>query len=678
MQKNESNGPRGRGRGHRGAVALAILLCGPALLGTAPAQTGTPPPPPAQAATALSEKPLTLREAVQLAVVNNPEVLQQWHTVRAAEGEREAARGGLFPRVDLSVGTGPERRSSVNGGYGRTNGSLTLSQLLYDGFATADDVRRLDHSARVRLFELIAASENVALEAARAYLDVLRYRELVRLAEENFVEHRAVFAQTEQRVKARVARAVDLEQITGRLALAEANLLIETANLHDTTARFQRVVGRLPPRDMPLPPHFVQGVPPDASAALVQTAQHNPSLLAAVENVRAANAALDVRASAYKPRIDLQLRRDQGRNINGVSGGTNATVAEVVLNWNLFNGFADRSRERQFAEQLNAARDARDRACRDTRQVTTIAYNDVVKLREQLEYLQLHESSLAKALTAYRLQFQIGQRSLLDLLDTENERFQARRAVVNAQHELAIAYVRTQAGIGNLLRALEVTGLGSNMDGDLRTWALGNDAAQQCPPETVAMVTVDKDALVQRALLQVMRNPPPQLVAQAQPDAAGPAGTPPAAQSPASAPLAPMPATTPATPRAAPAEPQGQAQTQAQAQVRNALEGWRSAWERRDVAAYLQSYGAAFVPPQGTRATWEKRRQDVLSRATDVSVALTAPEVRVTAPGEASTTFTQTYRSASYQDRVRKTLAWRLVEGRWLIVAETSEPLPAQ
>ncbi|MGV3570177.1 MAG: TolC family outer membrane protein [Ramlibacter sp.] len=657
------------GRRRRSAVALAILLCGPALVATAPAQTGTPPPPPPAIAGALAsaEKPLTLREAVQLAVVNNPEVLQQWHTVRAAENEREAARGGLFPRVDITAGVGPERRTGVNGGYSRGNGSLTLSQLLYDGFASADEVRRLDHAARVRLFELVAASENIALEAARAYLDVLRYRELVRLAEENFVEHRAVFAQTDQRVKARVARAVDLEQITGRLALAEANLLIETANLHDTTARFQRIVGRLPTRNMQLPAHFAQGLPGDVSSALAQTSQSNATVLAAVENVRAAAAALDVRESAYQPRVDLQLRRDQGRNVNGVNGGTNATVAELVLNWNLFNGFADRSRERQFAEQLNAARDARDKACRDTRQTTMIAYNDVVKLREQLEYLQLHESSLARALTAYRLQFQIGQRSLLDLLDTENERFQARRAVVNAQHELAIAYVRTQAGIGNLLRALEVSSLGSRMDADLRSWNAGTDAAQQCPPEAVAMMTIDKDALVQRALQQVMRNPSPQL--QPLPDPAAPG---------ASAPVPPAPASVAIAPAAPPAAAAVQGDAQAQAQVRNALEAWRAAWEKLDVAAYLQSYGAAFAPPQGSRAAWEKRRQDVLSRAADVSIALEAPEVKITAPGEATVSFTQAYKSASYQDRVRKTMGWRLVGGRWVIVSETAEPAPAR
>ncbi|RYY48482.1 MAG: hypothetical protein EOO24_67435, partial [Comamonadaceae bacterium] len=333
-----------------------------------------------------------------------------------------------------------------------------------------------------------------------------------------------------------------------------ANLLIETANLHDTTARFQRIVGRLPPADMPVPPHFAQGMPGDVSSALVQTSQGNAAVLAAVENVRAANAALDVRESAYQPRVDLQLRRDQGRNVSGVNGGTNATVAELVLNWNLFNGFSDRARERQFAEQLNVARDVRDKTCRDTRQTTMIAYNDVVKLREQLEYLRLHESSLAKALTAYRLQFQIGQRSLLDLLDTENERFQASRAVVNAQHELAIAYVRTQAGVGNLLRALEVTSLGTNLDGDLRTWALGNDAAQQCPPEAVAMVTINKDALVQRAMQQVMRNPQPQL--QQAPDATAPAGgTVTSSQAP-SVPVAVAPAPAAAPAAVAPVRPQ--------------------------------------------------------------------------------------------------------------------------
>ncbi|MEJ5992763.1 TolC family outer membrane protein [Ramlibacter sp. PS3R-8] len=645
---NEKDARRRRNGARR---AIALLLCGPVLL--AHAQVAQPP--------------LTLRDAAQQAVLTNPEVLARWHGVRAAEGERDAARGGFFPRVDLSLSAGNERQNDVTGGnYGRGSGSLTLTQLLYDGFATRDEVRRLDHTTRVRLFELISTSESVALEAARAFLDVVRYRDLVQLAEENFIEHRTVYAQTDQRVKAKVARAVDFEQVTGRLALAEANLLIETSNLHDTTARFQRIVGRTPPAQLAVPPHLTQGLPNDATTALVQTSERNAAVLAAIESVRAANAALDVRKDAYAPRIDFRLRRDQGRNVDGLPGGTNANVAEVVLNWNLFNGFADRARERQFAEQANVARDQRDKTCRDLRQTTLIAYNDGVKLREQLEYLLLHESSLDKTLVAYRQQFQIGQRSLLDLLDTENERYQARRSVVNARIDLALAYIRLHAGIGTLLQALDLSRPATRDDQDLRTWAIDGDGAQQCPPEPVAVYTVDKDALVQRAMQQVLRTPAPTLSAALErPDASAAAPVVVAPAAPAAAPVV----VAPAAPAAAPSMDA----------VLSALETWRAAWARRDVDAYLRSYGPAFVAPQGMeRKAWEQRRRAIIGKSSGVSVDLGQPEVAFVAEDRATTRFTQTYRSASYEDRVRKTLEWQRLDGRWVIVSETSEPLAAR
>ncbi|TWO66121.1 TolC family outer membrane protein [Caenimonas sedimenti] len=652
--------PSRTGSRSRSKRALALLVCGSMVLGVAPAQT--PAAAPAQRAapaiaSALNEQPLTLREAAQMAVLKNPEVLARWHTVKSAEGERDAAKGGLYPRVDLSASTGPERRSEVDGRYSRSWATLSLTQLLYDGLATIREVRRLDHATRVRVFELIGTSEGIALEAARAYFDVLRYRELVQLAEENFIEHRTVYTQTDDRVKARVARAVDLEQITGRLALAEANLLIETSNLHDTTARFQRIVGRLPSREMPVPAYLAQGLPTDPATALAKTHELNPFVLAAIENVRAGQAALETRDSAYQPRFDFRVKRDQGRNLEGVAGNSNATVAEIVMNWNLFNGFADRARERQFAEQLNIAKDVRDKTCRDTRQTTTIAYNDIVKLHEQLEYLKAHEGALSKALTAYRLQFQIGQRSLLDLLDTENERFQSRRAVVNAQQDLNIAYVRTQAGIGTLLPALQLARLDTAMDEEIRAWTAGADAAQQCPAEPVTVYAVDKNALVARALQQAARMPMP----------LGPATGPAGPGAATAAPSAPAAVTAQAAPVPAPVAPAATDQA-----VRNALEAWRAAWASQDIATYLQSYAPDFVPPRGTRDAWEKQRRDIIGRASGVSIALEGVTI---APDKDRTTtsFVQVYRSASYQDKVRKTLVWRLIDGRWKIVRETSE-----
>jgi outer membrane protein, adhesin transport system len=652
---------------------VALSAAAACLLGTAsPAQTPTAPPAPGGAAAASAEPAFTLTDAVRRAVEHNPEVLARLNAFRAAEGERDAARGGLLPRVDLSAGYGPERRSLL-GDYGRRSATLTLTQLLFDGYATHGEVQRLDHTARVRLFEFFDATEVLALEAVRAYFDVSRYRELVRLAEQSFVDHRAVYAHTQRRVSGGISRAVDLEQVTGRLALAEANLLTEGANLHDTSARFQRVVGRPPPDDLPIPPRLTRDIPADINAAIARAQSTHPALRAAIESVRASQAALETRNGAYRPRLDLRLRHDQGSNYTGSIGHNRTTSAELVLSWNLFNGFSDQARERQFASQLDVARELRDKTCRDTRQTLIIAYNDVGKLQEQLEHLRTHAAAVEKALTAYRDQFDIGQRTLLDLLDTENELFQARRAVVNGEHDLSIAYARTHQGYGRLLSALDLRSARGADGAEVDNWSSGDDAARACPVEPIVVRRSDREALLQRAVQTAGRmstlNARERAIQQAaivqqEAGAAVPGGA-----------ATPALTTAPAVPGAAPAPPAEAAEPA----VRQALEGWRAAWSARDLAGYLGSYASDFLPADGSpREAWEKRRRQVVGRAGDVQVTLQDVAVTMLGDDRASTTFVQQYRSSSYRDTVSKTLDWRLEGGRWRITSEMQAPLAAR
>ena len=168
----------------RSYVLVTLVAAIGSAYGPALAQPQPSPSAPAAANAAF----LTLRDAAQMAITGNPEVLARWHTIQAAQGERDAARGGLLPRVDLSLAKGREQAGELATGN-RSANSLSLTQLLYDGFATRNEIRRLDHAARVRMFEFFDTSEAIALESVRAYVDVVRYRELVRLAEDNFVEH---------------------------------------------------------------------------------------------------------------------------------------------------------------------------------------------------------------------------------------------------------------------------------------------------------------------------------------------------------------------------------------------------------------------------------------------------------------------------------------------------------
>ena len=108
-------------------------------------------------------------------------------------------------------------------------------------------------------------------------------------------------------------------------------------------------------------------------------------------------------------------------------------------------------------------------------------------------------------------------------------------------------------------------------------------------------------------------------------------------------------------------------------EVKTALEAWRAAWSRRDAEAYVGFYAPAFVPSSGgDREAWRENRKSVMKRALDISVEVTELAVALPDATNATTTFKQTYRSASYRDVVTKTLQWVRVGGRWMINRENS------
>lgn len=286
-------------------------------------------------------------------------------SMSTSKHEQDAARGGYYPRLDLTTDIGREKLQqpdSPTTSLNRRGAALTLNQMIYDGFATRDEVARLAYAKLVRYYEVLDASESTALEeAARAYLDVLRYRELFTLTQDNLAQHDQVFKQIQERVEAGVGRRVDLEQAGGRLALAQSNMLTETSNLHDVSARFLRIVGELPPDEMLAPELLKQGIPSSIEETLKLGYQDSPAFNAAIENVRAAQADARGRQANFQPRVDLRASQDVAYNDSGLAGRSDNQVIELVLNYNLFKGGADRA---QLANTPNGWRSRRSCATR--------------------------------------------------------------------------------------------------------------------------------------------------------------------------------------------------------------------------------------------------------------------------------------------------------------------------
>ncbi|MEP7100201.1 MAG: TolC family outer membrane protein, partial [Burkholderiales bacterium] len=401
-----------------------------------------------------------LRSAVEKAVNTNPEVTARFNAYRASLDAVDVARAGFLPHLDLAASVGRDTERFNNGlpneTLNRRQVGLNLTQLLWDGLGTSSDVARFGHDRLARYFELVDVTEQTALEAARAHYDVQRYRRLVLLAEDNYVQHRYAYLQIQSRFKAGVGRGVDLEQAGARVALAESNLTTEVANLHDVTTRYQRIIGSAPPKDLPTIAMLRAGMPASAGEAMTNAVRPSAAVSASIEALRAARSVTEGRKSVYQPRVEARVRGAVGRNVDSLQDQTRNTTAEIVMNWNLYNGGADQARVRQQANLMSQAADLRDKTCRDTRQTTAIAYNDTKKLVDQLVYLDRNTLAIEKARDAYRQQFDIGQRSLLDLLNAENEVYTARRAYANAEYDLGFAYARVHAAMYQLGATLGV------------------------------------------------------------------------------------------------------------------------------------------------------------------------------------------------------------------------------
>ena len=197
------------------------------------------------ASAAMNVSAADLTSVTKTAIENNPEIQTQWFSFLEATANQKQARAGYLPSLDLNAAYGKGNREfdGDRGWFNQGQAEIALTQVLFDGFRIKSKVEQGDYAALKRYYDLNAGIEQKALEATQAYLDAQRYRELVGLAEGNFANHQRVYNQVLQRTNQGVGNRADLSQITGRLSLAQTNLMTEQANLNDVSARFARIVG---------------------------------------------------------------------------------------------------------------------------------------------------------------------------------------------------------------------------------------------------------------------------------------------------------------------------------------------------------------------------------------------------------------------------------------------------
>jgi len=413
--------------------------------------------------TSASVSAATLQEAVDVTIKTNPDVLAASNEREAVSKEVLQARAGYLPTVDLAIGTGYESTDNTttravshdNVHMNRDEASLNLRQMLFDGMQTKNEVLR--HTARTnsRAYGVFGAAENTGLEAVDAYLNVLRRQRLVDLTTTNLEAHERTHDQIKLRSERGVGRKADMDQSQGRVALARANQIAEQSNLRDAETNYLRVVGdavdSLSDPDSP-----ANLLPKTLDEAINVAIENHPTLKSANADLDSANAQHDTALAVFYPRVDFELGTTANNDLDGVDGHNNDVTAMFRLRYNLLNGGKDKARREETAFLINQAAEIRNNTHRQVEQSVRLSWNALETVNSQMNFFQLHVDSSENSRNAYQQQFSLGQRTLLDLLDSENEVFVARQALVNAQYDQLFAFYRVLNSTGSLLESLHV------------------------------------------------------------------------------------------------------------------------------------------------------------------------------------------------------------------------------
>lgn len=401
-----------------------------------------------------------LEEAVQALVRDNPTILEAAANRRALDFELEQARGLYRPQIDLTTRVGPEWSTLGPDAADEPRlvhvSSLTLRQLLFDGFATESEIERQAARVDAAAERVRERSEFIALDLVEAYLDIMRHQELVALAEDNVRVHAVTLGDVRERVEGGQTGVGDVQQAEGRYADAKATRIEARQDLDEAINRYLRLAGR-EEQNMSRPEFKWAVLPVTQDEAVDRALKLNPTLFLADADIDVAKANIAAAKSNNYPTVTGVLGANHNYQVDRKDQTYNAYTAQLRMDWNLYRGLIDRHNVYEQVERLSETRAARLRLEREVIEEVRQSWNAMTKARERAEVLNDQVVANGQVVSTYRQEFQVGERDLLDVLDSENELFTSRVRAVTADYTALFGAYRLLASTGELLSYLGVS-----------------------------------------------------------------------------------------------------------------------------------------------------------------------------------------------------------------------------
>lgn len=427
-------------------MARSTVRAGAVLLGTL-----------ALSLTAASASAETLNEALATAYANNPTLQAARAQLRQVDEQVPQALSNWRPTVDVAGSIGKEwEQETIRGANDKSNSrepksaSLNVTQPIYRGGRTVAQRDQAENLVRAGRAQLSSVEQQVLLQAVTAYVDVLRDVAVLDLTKNNEDVIAEQLKATRERFDVGEVTKTDVSQAEARLARAVADRTQAQGNLTSSRAIYRQVIG-MPPGKLDVP-ELPTGLPSGEEEAIALS-ENNPTVSQANYLEQAARDGTDVVFGELLPTVSVvgQVGAEDELSNERLSSGSASIVAQVVIP--LYQAGGVESRVRESKQVTAQRRQELDEARRQAIEGGTTAWQALETARAQIESFNAEVKSTKTALDGVRQEQQVGLRTVLDVLDAQQEVLNSEVSLVTARRDTIVAAYQTLAAVGKLTAA---------------------------------------------------------------------------------------------------------------------------------------------------------------------------------------------------------------------------------
>ncbi|WP_321779007.1 TolC family outer membrane protein [Sulfurimonas sp.] len=412
---------------------------------------------------------LSLKESVVEVLNTNPVIQERLKNFRATQQDLNIANSEYYPQLDFRAVVGFNKAGALKNGdnsdyshniveqdYGNYETSLTFTQNLFDGFGTTHKVNYEEARILASAYNYIEKSNDIAFKMIDAYVNVMRSHELTQTARENVQINENIYKKVKDLFESGLTTDSEVKKIQSSLSLARSNLTVQKNNARDAEYSFRRVLGRMPLVHEMQRPEFNVGMPESIQRAAMYSVEHNPSLLVSRYNIKGAQELYKQHKKDYYPKIDFEMSQfyNDVEKRNAFDSPDDRFRARLVLNYNIFRGGADKANIQKHLSKINQEIEIKRDLKRQVIEGLNLSWNAYQMIGEQLKDLRDYSSFSESTLSLYEEEYDLGRRSLLDLLASQNDVINSRSQIIKAEYDQLFAKYRILDAMGLLVTAV--------------------------------------------------------------------------------------------------------------------------------------------------------------------------------------------------------------------------------